>query len=49
MMPREFLEKVVRANITEWEVNFGSERHAYNAVAAVDLLLVRLLTCRKCP
>ena len=42
MMPREFLEKVVRPNISEWEANFGSERHAYNAVAAVDSLTAHL-------
>ena len=42
MTPREFLEKVVRPNITEWEANFGSERHAYNAVAAVDSLAAHL-------
>jgi hypothetical protein len=42
MTPREFLEKVVRANIAEWDANFGSERHAYNAVAAVDSLAAHL-------
>jgi hypothetical protein len=42
MMPREFLEKVVRPNISEWEANFGSERHAYNPVAAVDSLTAHL-------
>jgi hypothetical protein len=42
MTPREFLEKVVRPNITEWDANFGSERHAYNAVAAVDSLTAHI-------
>jgi hypothetical protein len=42
MLPREFLEKIVRPNIAEWEANFGSERHAYNAVAAVDSLAAHL-------
>jgi hypothetical protein len=45
--PRQFLEKVVRPNITEFYANIGSERHAYNAVAAVDSLAAHIYVwCR---
>jgi hypothetical protein len=40
--PRGFLETVVRPNIGEFDANFGSERHAYNAVAAVDSLAAHI-------
>ncbi|MHB1104418.1 MAG: hypothetical protein ACYC0C_16905 [Devosia sp.] len=42
MTPREFLEQVVRPNEAEFEANFGSVRHAHNAVASVDALAARL-------
>jgi hypothetical protein len=40
--PREFLEKVVQPNIAEFDANFACERHAYNAVAAVDSLTAHI-------
>ena len=42
MTPREFLEKVVRPNIAEFDANFGSEQRAYNALAAVDSLAAHI-------
>lgn len=36
MTPREFLDQVVRPNLADFEVNFGSIRYAHNAVASVD-------------
>lgn len=39
MTPREFLDQVVRPNVADLEANFGSLRHAYNAVASVDALV----------
>ena len=40
--PRQFLEKVVQPNVTEFYIRIGSERHAYNAVAAVDALAAHI-------
>ena len=42
MTPRQFLEKVVQPNVTEFHTNYDSERHAYNAVAAVDSLTAHI-------
>jgi hypothetical protein len=42
MTPREFLDEVVRPNVAEFNVNFGSLRTAYNAVAAVDALAAHI-------
>ncbi len=36
--PREFLDNVVRPNITEFHAHIADERRAFNAVAAVDSL-----------
>ena len=47
MTPREFLENVVRPNVQDFDANYGSVRHAYNAVAAVDALAAHLyLWCK---
>jgi len=40
--PREFLENVVRPNVEDFKANYGSVRHAYNAVTAVDALAAHL-------
>ena len=42
MTPREFLETVVRPNMEDFNANYGSVRHAHNAVAAVDALAAHL-------
>ena len=42
MTPREFLENVVRPNVQDFDANYGSVRHAYNAVTAVDALAAHL-------
>jgi hypothetical protein len=45
--PCEFLENVVRPNVQDFNANYGSVRHAYNAVAAVDALAAHLyLWCK---
>jgi hypothetical protein len=42
MTPREFVAEVVRPNVAEFNVHFGSLRAAYNAVAAVDALAAHI-------
>lgn len=42
MTALEFLTAVVRPNIEEFEANYGSERHAHNAVLSVDSLAAHL-------
>ena len=42
MTPREYLESVVRPNTDVFNVDYGSVRHAHNAVAAVDALAAHL-------
>ena len=42
MTPREFLEQVVRPNVADFHANYGSLRHSYNAVAAVDALAAHI-------
>ena len=42
MTPREFGAEVVRPNVAEFNVHFGSLRAAYNAVAAVDALAAHI-------
>jgi hypothetical protein len=39
------LEGVVRPNIADLNANFGDERCAYNAVAAVDSLAGAVYAC----
>lgn len=42
MSAKDFLADVVRPNVDEFETNFGSVRHAYNAALAVDCLAAQL-------
>src|SRR3989454_4985189 len=42
MIPREFLDQVVRPNVAEFHANYGSLRHGYNAVAAADALVAHI-------
>ena len=40
--PRDFLTNVVFPNADEFEREFASERHAFNAVMAIDAAVARL-------
>ena len=42
MIPRDFLETVVRPNVTEFNADYGKIQRAYNAVAAVDALAAHI-------
>ena len=42
MQPMEFLAEVVKPNLDELNQNYGSLRHAFNAIAAVDALAARM-------
>lgn len=42
MSPRQFLETVVRPNIRVFHDNFADQRHAYNAISAIDALAAHL-------
>jgi len=42
MSARDFLQDIVRPNVSDFHANFGSRRHAYNAVSAVDALAAHL-------
>lgn len=42
MTPRDFLQDIVRPNVSEFHDNFGSLRYAHNAVSAVDALAAHL-------
>src|SRR4051794_34428135 len=41
-MPRDFLTNIVRPNLAEFEAEFGSERRAFNAIAALDALAAHM-------
>lgn len=48
MTPVEFLDRVVRPNVAEFNDHYGDERRAYNAVAAVDALAAHFYVwCRQ--
>lgn len=40
--PRDFLEKTVLPNITEYKQDVSSERHAYNAISSLDALAAHM-------
>lgn len=42
MTPRDFLQDIVCPNVSDFHANFGSLRHAHNAVSAVDALTAHL-------
>jgi hypothetical protein len=42
MTPRDFLETVVRPNVTEFNADYGKIQRACNAVAAVDALAAHI-------
>jgi hypothetical protein len=45
--PREFLEAVVRPNVTDFRSHFADLRHAHNAISAVDALAAHLYVWAK--
>ena len=47
MTPREFLEAVVRPNVTDFHSHFADLRHAHNAISAVDALAAHLYVWAK--
>jgi hypothetical protein len=42
MTPRDFLQDIVRPNVSDFYANVGSLRYAHNAVSAVDSLAAHL-------
>lgn len=44
MTPREFLEEVVKPNVSDFHGQFDSLRLAYNAIASVDSLAAHIFT-----
>ena len=47
MTPKEFLDTVVEPNITDFKSDYGSIRHAFNAVMAIDALAAHIFVwCR---
>jgi hypothetical protein len=42
MTPRQFLDEMVRPNVSDFHRHIGSLRHAFNSIAAVDALAAHI-------
>lgn len=47
MTPCEYLDGIVRPNIDDFRSNYGSLRHAHNAISAMDALAAHIFFYRK--